>query len=332
MNRRRVVTGGALAAVILFLGAAIVLLRSVPPGPAETDVVVATLPEQAAPERADEQAGADSGYVDVDGGRLYFETAGAGVPVVLVHGNFGDRRHWDEQFHAFAREFRVIRYDLRGFGRSSLPSEGRPYSHHDDLAALLRALAVDAAHIVGISMGASIAADFAVTHPDNTLSLVSAGPWVSGYQSSSAEIESMWAAYAAVTQAFEAGGPRAAMDAWSASPFWLSATPDTTVREQLRRIGRDHRFWEFAHEDPATNVEPRTVTRIGSLAMPVLVITSEQDPMHEVADFLARGIPAAHRAVLPDAGHMMQMDQPAAFNRIVLEFMRRTVGSARGRR
>ena len=75
-----------------------------------------------------------SGFVEVEGGRLYYESAGSGAAVVLVHGNAGDRRHWDAQFRALAAGHRVVRYDVRGFGKSSLPEEGRPYSDHEDLA------------------------------------------------------------------------------------------------------------------------------------------------------------------------------------------------------
>jgi alpha-beta hydrolase superfamily lysophospholipase len=88
-----------------------------------------------------------SGFAEVQGGRLYYESAGSGDAVVLVHGNVGDRRHWDAQFGALAVGYRVIRYDVRGFGESSLPEEGRPYSDHEDLATLLDHLGVEAAHV-----------------------------------------------------------------------------------------------------------------------------------------------------------------------------------------
>ena len=92
-----------------------------------------------------------SGFAEVQGGRLYYESAGSGDAVVLVHGNVGDRRHWDAQFGALAVGYRAIRYDVHGFGESSLPEEDRPYSDHEDLATLLDHLGIKAAHVVGFS-------------------------------------------------------------------------------------------------------------------------------------------------------------------------------------
>ena len=98
-----------------------------------------------------------AGQAAVNETNLYYEIVGSGTPVLFIHGNFGDRRHWDDQFLVFARKHRVIRYDVRGFGRSALPIEGQPYSHHRDAAELLRFLAIQGAHIIGLSMGAGIA-------------------------------------------------------------------------------------------------------------------------------------------------------------------------------
>ena len=129
-----------------------------------------------------------SGYLPVDSGQLYYELAGEGQTVILIHGRWGDRRHWDAQFGAFSTRYRVVRFDVRGFGRSTLPKEGVVFRNHDDLPQLMNWLEVDQAHIVGFSMGSEIAFDFAVTHPASCRSIVSIGPWVGGYNSDSATI------------------------------------------------------------------------------------------------------------------------------------------------
>jgi len=105
------------------------------------------------------------GYAEVPGGRLFFETAGSGEALVLIHGNAGDRRHWDAQME-LAEQVLVIRYDVRGFGESSLPVEGQPYSNSGDLAALLDHLGIEEAHVAGWSMGSGIAVDFALAFPE----------------------------------------------------------------------------------------------------------------------------------------------------------------------
>lgn len=113
----------------------------------------------------------------IDG--LYYETRGAGPAVVLIHGGQMDLRIWDEQVQPFARELRVIRYDIRGFGRSAAPS--RPYSNTDDLAGLLRELGVEKAAFVGSSLGGAIATDFAIVHPELVEALVLSGPGLGGF-------------------------------------------------------------------------------------------------------------------------------------------------------
>lgn len=267
-----------------------------------------------------------TGYVDVEGGKLYYEVAGSGIPLVLIHGNFGDRRHWDDQFSVFAREFRVVRYDVRGFGKSSFPTEGAPYSHHEDLAALLRHLQIAKAHVIGLSMGSAIATNFVLAYPDMSVSLVSVGPWVVGYNSDSEPVRGMWAAFNAAGVALAQGGPQAAIEAWSASPFWVKTTPDTLTRARFRKIGSEYSFWAFRHKDPAQTLNPAPIKRLASIRIPVLAVTADLDMTLEVADLLVNLVPGARKALIPNAGHLMQMDNPTEFNRIVLAFLREVGG------
>ncbi len=113
-----------------------------------------------------------SGYAEVNGTKLYYEVAGGGEPIVLIHGFTFDTRMWDDQFKEFSKQYRVIRYDVRGFGKSSTPNEGEPYSHHGDLKALLDYLDIKKAHILGLSMGGSIAINFTLEYPDYATSLI----------------------------------------------------------------------------------------------------------------------------------------------------------------
>src|SRR5262245_33847872 len=104
------------------------------------------------------------GTAQVNGTALYYETKGRGFPVVLISsGGILDRRGWDQQFDIFSKHYRVIRYDVRGIGKSARPAE--PFSHSEDLYALLNSLKIKHAHVVGLSVGAAIAIDFAIEHP-----------------------------------------------------------------------------------------------------------------------------------------------------------------------
>lgn len=115
----------------------------------------------------------DSGFLDVPHGRLYYEVAGAGQAVVFVHGFTLDTRMWDDQWTVFGERGRVVRYDLRGFGRSE--AEPVPYSDLDDLLALLNFLDIERAHLVGLSMGGMVLVHFTLAHPRRVHGLVGRG-------------------------------------------------------------------------------------------------------------------------------------------------------------
>lgn len=263
----------------------------------------------------------EAGFAEVGGARLYYEVAGSGDPIVLIHGNAGDRRHWDAQFEVLATGHRAIRYDVRGFGKSSTPEVGEPYGHHDDLAGLLATLGAPRAHIVGLSMGSAIAADFVLAYPEMSGSLVAVGPWVSGYNGAAAEgIDRMLRALPAIV---EEAGVRAAADYWLASPAFKASIPDPVVADRLREIAYDYSFWHFSHKDPVRYLDPPAIQRMASIAVPTLIITADHDleACREVADLLERAVAGAEKIVIPDAGHVMHMDRPAEFNRILLEFL-----------
>ena len=113
-------------------------------------------------------------YVDVPGGRLYYEVDGSGPALTLIHAGVAHLRMWDEQVAAWRNRWRVIRYDTRGFGRTL--SEDVPYSNRDDLRRLLDHLGVERTHLLGLSRGASIALDFTLEHPERVAALV----WIAG--------------------------------------------------------------------------------------------------------------------------------------------------------
>jgi pimeloyl-ACP methyl ester carboxylesterase len=112
----------------------------------------------------------DSGRVAVAGGTLYYDVRGSGPPVVLLHAGDSDLTMWEPQVLPLAASFRIIRYDARGHGRSTAPRG--PYSTTEDLRLLLLHLGVERPHLVGISMGAGVALDFAATYPERVSKLV----------------------------------------------------------------------------------------------------------------------------------------------------------------
>jgi 3-oxoadipate enol-lactonase len=171
---------------------------------------------------------------------LYYEEAGVGPAVVLIHGFTLDTRMWDDQFLPLAQGFRVIRYDLRGFGRSALPTDA-PYSHVEDLRALLDALGLQQAHLVGLSKGGGVALDFALTYPQRTTALVLIDSILGGHAWSAEGL----ARDALVWQEAARDGIPAAKASWLAHPLFAPALRQPVVAARLHQIIADYTGWHF---------------------------------------------------------------------------------------
>jgi pimeloyl-ACP methyl ester carboxylesterase len=262
--------------------------------------------------------GPHSGFAPVNGGALYYEVAGTGSPVVLIPGFTLDTRMWDDQMEAFARRHRVIRYDLRGAGKSPPPSG--PYRQYEDLAALLRHLAIERAHLVGLSLGGATAIDFALASPAMTLSLVLVASSVGGYPFP----QKLSAWLTEINAAAERGDISAAKEAWLSSALFESARRLPAAAAALDRIMADYSGWHFRNKNPVERLTPPANDRLESISAPTLVIVGEFDlPFYTLplADALAARIPGARKVVIRDAGHMTNMESPAYFNEIVLDFI-----------
>lgn len=264
----------------------------------------------------------ETGYADVNNTRLYYEIAGSGNAIVLIHGNIGDNRHWGEQFEALAKNHKVIRYDVRGYGKSSLPIEGESYSHHDDLKALLEHLGISKAHVCGLSMGSGIAVDFALAYPEMCESLIPVGPWAFGY-SSPATVE-LFELFGKISSVLKESGTKAAVDYWSDSRYFKSAFKNPKALERFREISYDFSFWNFSNQDPVIFVDPPAAQQLDKLSLPTLIITAEYDleACKEIADLLEQKNPNAKKIIIADAGHCMNMEKPEEFNNAVLDFLK----------
>lgn len=264
--------------------------------------------------------GRETGYAEVEGGRLYYETAGSGDPVVMLHAFTLDTRMWDAQFAALSANYRVIAYDARGFGRSSLPSEGQPYSHIDDLDRLLSHVQIERPHLVGASMGGRFALDYAVAHPERLRSLVLIDGVVGGWDWSKEWLTS----YAPVIAAAQRKDVAAAKAAWLAHPIFTNARGNEAVYTRLRRMVSDYSGWHFIHRDPAQTLDPPASERLAQLRAPTLAMVGEFDmaDFHQMADRLAETA-KAEKTIVPGAGHLASVEAPLALNEQLLAFLQR---------
>jgi pimeloyl-ACP methyl ester carboxylesterase len=259
-----------------------------------------------------------SGTVEVTGGKLYYEVAGSGDPLVLIHGLGLDLRMWDDQFTELAQHRQVIRYDLRGFGKSTLPT-AEPYSHADDLKALLTHLNIARADILGLSMGGSVATNFVLTYPEMARSLILVDSAMSGYQWSADWIER----WRQLTATAVNEGPKAACRLWLRHPLFTPALEKPEVASRLTQMITDYSGWLWANRDTHRRIHPADSQRLDQIKVPTLIIIGERDlpDFQAIATILEQTIPNVRKVVIPDVGHMSNMEDPAEFNRVVEDFL-----------
>lgn len=253
-------------------------------------------------------------------GELACDVSGDGQWVVLIHAGIADRRMWDAQFDALSDRFSVLRYDMRGFGDSS-PAVA-PFSHHDDLRQLLDALNIDRAHIVALSFGASVAIDFALSWPDRVDRLV-----LSAVLGPPPRSQSLLDGWAAAEAAFEQDGlpgvNEVELQIWVDGPQRSPAEVDPRVRELVAQMNLPILEAEEAAEFESEPLQPPAHEQLAAVAAPTLVISGalDQPDVLHYTDRLAGEIPGARREVIPNAAHMVNMEQPDAFNRLVVGFL-----------
>ncbi|HXP31820.1 MAG TPA: alpha/beta hydrolase [Stellaceae bacterium] len=266
-------------------------------------------------------------YVAADDGvRLYYEETGSGEPVLFIHEFAGDHRSWEPQLRYFARFYRAIAYNARGYPPSDVPAEVERYGQAratDDAAAVLRGLGIAQAHVVGLSMGGFATLHFGFRHPAMARSLVIAG---CGYGAAPQERAAFQAEYEAMARRIEADGMAEVAKTYAVAP----------ARVQLQN--KDPRGWqEFAdrlaqHSTPGSAATLRGVQirrpslwdlrqEMRLLAVPTLIVTGDEDESClEPALLMKRNIRTAGLAVLPKSGHVVNLEEPDLFNRMLLDF------------
>jgi pimeloyl-ACP methyl ester carboxylesterase len=265
---------------------------------------------------------ATDGWLDRPGTRLRYETAGppGGPAVVLLHGFGLDRRMWDPQQAELATRFMVLRYDLRGFGASPMEPDV-PYRHTDDLFALLDHLKIGAAALAGLSFGGLVAMQAGLQAPDRVRALVLADALLPGVRWDPA----CKAGFAEVDRQVTAGGVTAGRAAWLRHPLFAVARRDPELDAQLTEMVNAYPGQHWLGQDPESPDPEPPADNLASLAMPVLVVAGEHDSpcFLTMSQALAKGIPGADFALVPGAGHMVNMEQPAAVNTLLTSFLAR---------
>jgi 3-oxoadipate enol-lactonase len=262
-----------------------------------------------------------TGFFSIQGAPLYYEIGGQGETLLLLHAGIADSRMWDEQFAAFAQHYQVVRYDLHGFGQSQFPDG--PFAQHEDPVALLHALNIEKAHVMGISFGARVALDFALAYPTMVSSLILVAPSVGGDVPSDA-VQKFWSEEEALLQK---GDLSAA--SWLNVRFWVDGPyrrpeqVNVSVRERIYQM----QYHVFTIPEPEhlqeIVLQLPAIERLLEVHAPTLVIVGDQDLPEKVtlAQKVATQIVGAQLRIMPNVAHMLTMEQPEVFNKLALNFL-----------
>lgn len=264
-----------------------------------------------------------SGFVGIGDANLYYEVAGRGQLVALIHAGVADNRQWNNEFSNFVSDFRVLRYDMRGYGRSA-PADGE-FRHIEDLTALLDQLEFrQPVVLIGCSMGGTLAMDFALEHPSRVKALVMVGSGPSGLALDVPDHPRE----AEAAEAYEAGNldllAELEAEIWFDGMDRTAQQVDQPMRElaiEMNRLALAHDAKKLGKRLP--DAETLAAERLDQLRIPVLVIVGEHDIpySHAAADYMTDNLSTAHKLFIEDAAHLPNMDHPNEFQSSVRAFM-----------
>jgi 3-oxoadipate enol-lactonase len=267
------------------------------------------------------QSKPQTGFVDVGNAQLYYEELGTGDPVVMIHGGLLDRRMWDGQFVVFAQKHRIIRYDARGHGLSK--AGNGTFSHHEDLKRLLDALKIEKAAIMGLSMGGYIAIDFALAYPERVNALILAAPGLTGYKFDS---EVLRKNNEALNRAAQDNDLKMLVEyfqrSWTDGPARTPAQVDPAVREKVRQMSMET-LRSRNRESREIRLEPAAIGRLTEINAPTLAVVGDLDmpDILEIVTLIEKNVKGARKVIIGGVAHMVNMERPAEFNRVVLDFL-----------
>jgi len=264
------------------------------------------------------QSPVKTGYLEVPDGKLYYEVAGEGDWIVLVHDGNLHSVTWDDQFPVFSKNYKVVRYDRRGYGKSTYPE--KPYSNIEDLAEVFRQLNIEKATLMGMSAGGGLVIDFSLEHPDRVTGLVLVGAVVSGYGYSD--------------HMRTRGGhlsPDVLSDPAKLADYMCHKDPYTFYEgnQEAKKRGYDYLMsslqnYRMDKFNLLKGPKRPALPNLGEIKVPALIIVGESDipDCHAHAGAIEVGIAGSKRVIISKAGHIVPLEQPTIFNEIVLTFLR----------
>ena len=264
------------------------------------------------------------GVIELPGAaRLAFDDVGEGPAVVFVHPGLWDRRTWDDQMTTFpAAGFRAVRYDVRGYGGSSR-QDGRRYSDVADLVAVLDALGIEHAALVGCSMGGGISIDTTLEHPARVWALVPVASAIGGVEPLQEEDDWFTDVTAPIDEAIGAGDLVRARTL-ELERIWATLGLEDHRGRRIRDIAFDNLHELTMDETLAEQLDPPASHRLHEIDVPTLVLKADHDPAYSrrLSDMIAAGVVDAREVTIEGADHVVNLRQPERFDAAVIPFLR----------
>jgi 3-oxoadipate enol-lactonase len=263
--------------------------------------------------------------VELNGTTFHYTLTGEGDDtLVFIHAGVADSRSWQRQLDFFSQRSRVLIYDVRGFGQTIMPPD-QPFSHHEDLKALLDHLDISTCKIVAMSMGGAIALDFALTYPEMVEAMVLVASAAGGHKLDDPKLAELWQA---AGEAYDAGDKKLAahieMETWLVGPEReLDDVPEHLREAVTEMILRTYELEEHGEGADEQELDPPAINRLAELAIPTLILIGEYDTvaMKRINEILHERLTNTKKIVMKDTAHLPNMEKPDEFNRLVLDYL-----------
>jgi len=254
----------------------------------------------------------------INGAKVYYQTAGKSTPLIFIHADSLDSRMWNEQLKYFSNKYQVICYDIRGFGKSDLPTN-TPYSFHEDLNDFFIHLAIKKAHLVGLSLGGATAIDFTLSYPEKVKSLVLADSGISGDEFSQSFLKGIFK----VIKLAKDNKIDAAKKEWLKLDIFSYSRKYPSVWEFIETMVKDTSCYRWFGKNRPLQLEPKAVERLDEIKTQTLILVGEHDieDFQRKAKLLNTKIKNSRLEIVSDAGHLSNMDNPGEFNQKVYDFL-----------
>lgn len=261
----------------------------------------------------------NSEYLTINNSKIYYEIFGQGEPIILIHPGVTDSRVWDFQIEELSQEFKVIRFDQRGFGKSSMPTEN--YNAVKDILTLMDSCKISKANIVGICLGALQAIDLAIEYPDRVKTLIISGTGLPDWPLSKDVLDK----HINFTQYVMENGPDSAVQRMLTDPFWSQSIPENKYQEGKKLFEKI--LWEnkmsFTVNWQLRELPMGLADRFGEIDCPVLMFRPEKEIpfIIPIADTIAAKVPNIKVIEVSGASHLLNMEKPEEFSGEIIDFI-----------